>query len=462
MKKKLLLAFLVLTISATTFAVDLDILIENAKLNSSVFQSYEITRSNTLIAKQQKDLNGVVVSVNGGLKISEDSQVISPSSVTVSVPDLIENVSLTFNAALSQINLVEKTPFTISPSVGVSKTFEINSFTDTRKTIESQKTDIQNDINYQTSLINFENGIINALISIRQTEKRVKDSQRSYDRLLVGYNNDIALGTLKEDSLSAIEQKMKLDTTAYSLKTLKESLEKAKRDFKNQYGIEYEDITSVRDVDLTFVPSEEGNSTVLIARMNLESAMQDLQAKQGFSNKLSINGNASTSVVVNKKSDLMVQLGLSAKYSADTWELSTSINDEFGKGKSMIPSVTISGSWSSSTTKTTNDELTIQKLCNTILERQNSYNSAIYTYRTNSQSLMNDIASHINDVEQLKIQTDYHKQILDHQTELYEKGLTTIQALEDARINYESDLETAFIQKMQAVVLENRIRIIEL
>lgn len=480
MRKKIISIFVLVSVMLCVCAADIETVLEKAKSLSTVYQGYEISNENHIISDQKADLKGPEFTVTGGLGYNKDNTYVDSSSLTLTFPETDNNYKFTLRANVGRISLRKKDPFTVSPSLTIDKNMTFKSYVDTRDEIKDLASDINWQKNYITNITNFENNLINTVASILNAENRLKTSETNYKRTLTTYENDKYLGTIEEGSLPDIARKLSLDTQRVQLESSRTSYEKSLRDFEHQYGFAFEEITQVRDADLDFEMDEDGNSTVLLAAMDLETAKQNLNAAKGMKKTVSISTTATAPYTFNNKYDNgRLDLSASVTYKetpessssvlggSDKFKLTMTVNESIGRdtnGKdiSPVPSVSISGTWSSKAVQAESDELNIKTLTNTVLEKENAYNDALYTYRTNAQTLLNDIATHKNSVSQNEIQTDYDKAVLDYQEKLLENGLTTQQTVDDARTTYESDLLNAMVLKLQALVLENRIKIIEL
>lgn len=454
-----------LCVQSMVFAIDIDSLVESAVANSDSIEKLRITKENSLVSSQLADLEDETkVSVSSGtLLVQKDSFSMNPS-VKVSLGGLDDDLSVDFGVANStSIGFGnELKSSTVTPSASVSKTFDLSSFVDERDSISKTINALQRELNYSKGVLEFENGVINDVISIIQTTISIETSQRELERRQKSYESDIALGVINEGSLSDMKTQMELSKLSTSLENYKTQLETAKRSFYNDYGVVYEDVDSVREAALEVAASSEGNTSVVISKLNLDKAQQELNAKTGDTGetlRLSSSIEAPVSFSSGADTKASVSGNVGAMISGSNYSVSATANAKYDG--SFTPSLTIQGTWSNRTDRKATD-LEILTLENDLIVAQMNYDSAKQSYDDTVRALSIEVQNHMATVEAFEVEAKYNKMILEYTTTLYEKGMASDSELSDAQASVAKDDANRIVYALQALVLENRIKINEL
>lgn len=466
MKKRLVLFLCaLLCVQSMVFAIDIDSLVESAVANSDSIEKLRITKENSLVSSQLADLEDETkVSVSSGtLLVQKDSFSMNPS-VNVSLGGLDDDLSVDFGVANSTFigfgNELKSS--TVTPSASVSKTFDLSSFVDERDSISKTINALQRELNYSKGVLEFENGVINDVLSIIQTTISIETSQRELDRRQRNYESDIALGVINEGSLSDMKAQMELSKLSTSLENSKTQLETAKRNFYNDYGIAYEDVDSVREAVLDVVASSEGNTSVMVSKLNLDKTQQELDAKTGDTGEtLRLSSSLETPVTFSSGTDAKASVSgnVGAMISGSNYSVSATANAKYDG--SFTPSLTIQGTWSNRTDRKATD-LEVLTLENDLIVAQMNYDSAKQSYDDTVRALSIEVQNHRATVEAFEVEAKYNKMILEYTTTLYEKGMASDSELSDAQAAVSKDDANRIVYALQALVLENRIKINEL
>lgn len=466
MKKRLVLFICaLLCVQSVVFAIDIDSLVDGAVANSVSIEKLGITKENSLASSQLADLEDETkVSVSSGtVLLQKDSLSMSPS-VNVSLGGLDDDLSVDFGVA-NQTSIGfgnELKSSTVTPSASVSKTFDLSSFVDERDSITKTINALQRELNYSKGVLEFENGVINDVISIIQTTISIETSQRDLERRQKNYESDIALGVINEGSLSDMKTQMELSKLSTSLENYKTQLETAKHSFYNDYGIAYEDVDSVREAVLDVVSSSDGNTNVMISKLNLDKAQQELDAKTGGAGEtLRLSSSLETPVTFSSGTDAKASVSgnVGAEISGSNYRVSATANAKYDG--SFSPSLTIQGTWSNRTDKKATD-LEILTLENDLIVAQMNYDSAKQSYDDTVRSLSIEVQDFKATIEAFEVEAQYNQRILEYTTTLYEKGMASESELSDAKAAVAKDDANRIVYALQALVLENRIKINEL
>ncbi len=454
------------------FAATSEDLLRTAKENSSEVKTYERTKENTLLLKSQSEIQGTTVSVQSGVMYSEDTfalgyqdSVLPTSSVSVVFPEIGDGLYINTGVSLSQINLKEKSAFSVTPSLSLTKNLELKSFSDTRSTLEDRITELRAEYTYQSNMISFENSFYQSIISILNAQLSLEKAQRSYNRSQATYEKQINTGLLTKDSLPALQVELSLESSLSSIESSKANLESLLKDFKDRYGMDFEAPDSVREADLTLVEDESLSTSVTVARLSLESAKQDLYEQNGHSGNLKATASVTPTISFDNNYDYLsssMRASVGASYTDKNWSVSATVSDTTDFESPLSPVVTLSGKWSNSSSTSKSNEITEKRLTNTVLEKQSDLDKAISTYSSSIQSLKSSINEFKLSESQSRITRDYHTKTLEMTQKLYDNSMASIESLEDALFDVKSDSINATILSLQALILENRIKLINL
>lgn len=459
--------------SALAFGSSSESLLNAAKESSSEVKSYERTKENTLLLKSQGELKGTTVSVQSGLKVSEDTSLIgyrdltgTNTSLTVTLPEIGDGLYISTGATLTSINLRESSDFTLKPNLSLTKDISLKSFTDTRTDLEDRITELKAEYAYNSSMTSFENTFYQSLISILNAQLSLKKAQRSYDSSTELYEKQIKAGFITEGSLPALKSEMALESAKAALKSGASNLESLLVDFKDRYGFEYEEVTSVREADLSITDNSSLSTAVTVATLALESAKQDLEEQTGYSGTLKATASAVPSIVFDKNmkySSATMNAAIGASYTDKNWTISAEVSDSAIDFENTIkPVLTVSGKWSNSTSTSETDRITEKRLTNTWLEKQSDLDSALATYASTVLSLKAAVNEYRQSETQNEISADYNQRTLEMTQKLCDSGLASEDSLEDALFDVECDRISALVLKLQGLILENKIKLLNL
>lgn len=99
---------------------------------------------------------------------------------------------------------------------------------------------------------------------------------------------------------------------------------------------------------------------------------------------------------------------------------------------------------------------------NDLIVAQMNYDSAKQSYDDTVRSLSIEVQDFKATVEAFEVEAQYNQRILEYTTALYEKGMASESELSDAKATVAKDDANRIVYALQALVLENRIKINEL
>jgi len=450
------------------FAASADDIVAAALENSTTVRTLNINRENTLINRQIADTDPkMTVSLSTGEVTVQKEGTGNPvfsmgPSATLTLPEVNDS---TFSFGLSNVTRIYRSgdsSVTFTPDASYRKTIDISSYKDTREDISTLSSRISQDVSYEKSIIQFRIGVLQSIATIMQSEISVKSGRIAYDRLVADRMTALASGEITEGSLADLQSQMRVESSRVAQESAEERLEDLLKTFVTNYGIAYRKPDSVRDADLTLEGLEKGNTSVLLAEMNLEIAQQTLDAATGSTTKLQLGANASAPMTMTNGEDLntVVNGSVSGTITGTNYSIGARAGASY-RSDEFYPYITVSGTWSNKKNSDT-DDMTIQSLRNKVILAQIDYDDTLETYRTDLASLRSSVSSHLSEVAQYEVSARYNRLILERKQEMYDNGLITGRDLEDARLAVEKDEVQAMVYALNALVLESRIAALQL
>lgn len=456
------------SVALGAFALSADDIVAAAIENSTTMRTLNINRENTLINRQIADTDPkMTVTVSSGEVTVQKEGMGNPvfsmgPSATLTLPEFNDS---TLSFGLSNVTRIYRSgdsSVTFTPDATYRKTIDLSSYRDTREDITNLSSRISQDVSYEKSIIQFRIGVLQSIATIMQSEISVKSGRIDYDRLVADRNTALASGEITEGSLADLQSQMRIESSRVAQESAEERHGELLKSFVTNYGIPYQTPDSVRDADLTLDGLEKGNTSVLLAEMNLEIAQQTLDAATGSTTKLQLGANASAPMTLTNGKDFNAVINGSvsgtvtgANYSVGARAGASYRSDEFS------PYITVSGTWSNKKDSDT-DEMTIRSLRNKVILAQIDYDGTLEEYRSDLASLKSSVSSHLSEVAQYDVSARYNRLILERKQEMYDNGLIAGRDLEDARLAVEKDEVQAMVYALNALVLESRIAALQL
>jgi len=477
--RKLITSFVILSFGICLFAADLETIIQSAMDSSQTIKTLNINRQNTELSWQSQDLEEERVSITlstGSITVQGEasgSPVFSMGpSADVTLPETDNGTVISFGLDnTTKIYTSGSSSLTLTPYADLTRTISIDSYTDTREEITKLKNRVQQNMNYQKSLLQFRSSVIESIISILKAEMSLSSSQLSYDRALADYTNDIASGSIMEGSLKDLQAQMKLESQKVTLDNQKAKLQTLLDSFKQSFGIDYEMPEDIREADLTLEVKAEGNTSVLVSGYDLELAKQELSVATGTSKSLVLGASADAPFTYSgtSTSDIWtsgIEGSMSASITASNYSIGAKAGASYeysfdSSTGEFVPYITITGKWTNETSSKA-DELEVQTLQNKVILAQMEYDDALESYRSDASDIEQEIADLEVEMSQFEISAKYNTLILEHTLQLYEAGLSTQRDVEDAQNDVDNDGIQRIIYALQELLIENDIAMLQL
>ena len=450
------------------FAASADDIVAAALENSTTVRTLNINRENTILNRQIADTDQkMTVSLSTGEVTVQKEGTGTPvfsmgPSATFTLPEFNDS---TVSFGVSNVTRIYKSgdsSVTFTPDASYRKTIDISSYKDTREDISTLSSRISQDVGYEKSLLQFRIGVLQSIATIMQSEISVESGRIAYDRLVADRKTALASGEITEGSLADLQSQMAIESRRVAQESAEKNLSDLLKSFKTNYGIEYERPDYVRDADLTVEEREGGNTSVVLAEMNLQIAQQTLDAATGSTTKLQLGANASAPMTLTNGTDLntVINGSVSGTITGTNYTVGARAGASY-RQEEFSPYITVTGTWSNKKNSET-DALTIQSLRNKLILAQIDYDDALEAYRSDLASLRSSVSSHLSDIAQSEVGARYNRLILERKQEMYDNGLITGRDLEDARLAVEKDEVQAMVYALNALVLESRIAALQL
>ena len=472
MKRKCVLSMALLMVAMTLCAAPYSDILSGAKANSITLKNAEISYRNSLITVEKNGLKDEVqVSVTGSAKVS-------PSlAFTPSVKVVLPNDGSTTIEASVPVTLDYEDPsfYSASPSVAVKHLFDLTGYDkDVITDLSNSKSLLSSEYTYQNSVISFETTVLNSIKSLLSAEKNLASQKFTLSENEKSLSDKVALGQITEGSVTWKQLNNQIEISKNTISSLERQIENAASQYKTLTGMEWDGVTDLPEPDLTFTVLPTGNTSVILKQIDAEIARANLEAKnvQLAPQSVSVSGTASST---NSKSIAKTQFGnaevqtntidlnAGATYSQSNWSVGSSVGFSYNArdNKFDTPSLTISGSWQNKTT-TKKDELELQSLSNLVVSAENSAQDELTSYIQSARSLELDIMQYEYTRIQAQANSDYLKASLENVKALYDVGLATDAELRKAEFNVEMDEYDTMSVVIDGMILQNRIRALNL
>lgn len=460
MKRRLVLAMTLLVTAMTLCAAPYSDILSGAKANSITLKNAEISYRNALISVDKNSLDDEVqITVSGSAKVSPSLSV-SPS-VKVVLPN---DGSTTIEAAVPvTLDYSDASLYSASPSVTVKHLFDLTGYDKKAITdLSNSKSLLGSEQTYQNAVISFETTVLNSIKSLLAAEKNLAAQKYTLAENEKSLNDRVALGQITEGSVTWQQLSNQIAISRNTIASLERQIENAKAQYKTLTGMEWDGVTDLPEPDLSFTVLPTGNTSVIMKQIDAEIAKANLDAKNVQLNPQAVSVNGTLSSVNSNnvlKTTNSIDLNAGATYSQSNWSVGSSVGFSYNArdNKFDTPSLTISGNWQNKNT-TKKDELELQSLSNMVIAAENSAQDELTSYIQSARSLELDILQYEYTRIQTESNSDYLKASLENVQALYEVGLATEAELRKARFNVEMDEYDTMSVIIDGLLLQNRIR----
>ena len=435
MKKcRLVVTLLIFCVALSSVgATTIDEIIEAAKNYSVSYQNVLLSYSNGLMsieALEKEKTVGVSVeaTVNPLVGAGTDEMGISASpSVSITLPD----DDTTITGSLSVATKYNGNDTTVSGNVGVSHTFDFNAYDSTyADNLSYLSTKYSTEMSYKSAELNFEKSVLSMVSQILSMESSLLQSKYNVEKQQAALDKLDALGTYSEDSPTYISAQNVLTSYEQSLGALQDQYNSLLVSYTAMTGLDWDGVEVGEAPELELVTSADGNTSVLIEELSVQSSEENYKKALSQANKSSLY----TSLNLNANTSSNYNISGSVGYTGNNWNVSVTPSVTISSSGDVTPQVTITGSWKNSTSSnpSVNTALNNAKMAaNSYLETLSSYNESVASYSL-------QILQYNNKKSQAQTELSYKKSLLENEQTLYDLGLSTSDSLHMAELNYES------------------------
>ncbi len=479
MKKASGLILLLVLSGATLWATDYSVILQKATENSPEMRNAELTYQNSLLTQQQNDLDdSVKVTVSTGepgisipFQSTHEVETISGGvrqsntelSLTPTVEVVLPNDGQTTIKATSGLGFqyADGSYYRVEPGISVSHTFDLTGFdSDLATSISNARSSLLSEQTWQNAILSFENNsVLTSIRTIVQAEQQLAEAKYNLSKAEKTLSDDLQLGNITEGSVSYQQKVNEINFQKNNIAAYEEKIAVAGEQYTTLTGLVWDGVENLPSPDLSFQILEGGNTSVILAQMDVQLAEQAIAEKKHELNPSGIKLSGEVSGTLSSE-DNKASGNVGLHYSAGNWSVGGYFSGDYDKA-TFTPSMTISGSWTNKTTKRS-DDLALQKLNNDLISAQNDLTQARTDYIQSAQALQIDIMNHNFTLQQAAANRTYLANNLDYVQTMYDEGLATEQQLTDAQKELEWADVTDKVNTIDGLILQNRIAMLNI
>lgn len=470
-------------ISLLTFAplqsADLASIVEQAKQNSSTIQQITLGKQNSDLSvalsevpeqlgiEVSGDVSYIDSSLVGALS-GKDTLTVSPS-VVISLPN-DGDTKITIGATSISRALDSDGYWRANPSMTVSHTLR---FGDTGTILEDlqlarQKLEIEQ--TYRQRIYDFESSVYTKITEILNLEMTLLHNEKDILVQRTKIDNALKLKTSAPGSTTYRAMELELARLEQAKSGTLQKLSMAKTQFSQMTGLAWSGVESIRDAQLSFNFLPTGDTSVVLASLDLEIAKEQLALKNratvSLGNTTSVpslvfSGSTGLSYAKTATESLSYSVSGGAQYAAKQFSTGASVSLGISDSGTVSPTVTLSGSWKNDQSSES-DLLTIRSLENAVTIAGIDYQESMLAYQTKANQLESDILSHSLEQARFEETAAYREQVLQQAVTALEKGLVTQTEVDQAKLDVELSSYERKIYALDALILENRAKALQL
>ena len=467
--RRLVLFSFSLLLMLPAYSLPLQTVLEQAFAKSVRMQDLELQKQDALLTlskSEAEDALGITLT-SGNVSATYDestnaytfaTSAVAPLEATFILPN---DGNTTISVGADTLKWTPSTSaYTIAPSASVSHTFTYGYTDDNRTTLSNKSRELAARSTYASSRLSFANSLYTLMQNILTNEMQLKSTEKSLADQQLSLEQDLQLKLIREDSLSFLKLQSKISGLEIQRDGLKATRELLLKQFESTAGFAWQGVEDIPLPSLSFKADPAGNSSVQLKAIALQMAKEELALKQAeqTNRKLVVGGSLSANSSTSTLTPDAITGAASAKLSSKAFDVSASFGTSYYPGpESFSSTLTVGGTWRNNPASAS-DSLTLQQLENTVLMKELEYNTALDTYLYDAAELSAKIASYSMDHRLLEQTMVYNKRLLAQTQILYEKGLATKAALEDAQFTVAQDAYELSVQLLKGLSLETEIQ----
>ena len=458
---------------------DLDAVINQAKKQSSTIQLIELNKKNSDVAlalKEVENTTGVAVEGSATFKEANYGTILAPDNrwSLIASPEVVitlpndSGTKITIDTPISK-TLQSDGYWSTGPAVGVSHTFKFGDSGDILNDLKTAQQRLEIDRGYRQRIYDFETSIYAKISEVISYEMSLLNIEKDLYVLQTKIDNALKLRTMSEDSIAFQNMELEMNRLKNLQAGTAQKMELAKSQFKQITGLEWQSIEKIRAADLSFKYLPMGDATVISAALDLEIAKEELALDQRKAvtspaatvPSLTVGGNVGLSYAKSATESLNYSVNANATYFDKSFSVGTGVNLGITKTGKVTPSFTISGSWQNNATSA-RDALNMQVLEQDISIAEIAYQEAMLTYQMKANQLEADILSYKLEMEQFEQTVIYKTQVLEKALTAFKKGLLVQAEVDQAKLDVELTNYEGKRYALEALMLENRAKALQL
>jgi len=466
-----LLLLLIITPLAGSTAIEQ--ILKEAKAFSPIVKRLEIAREQAELAEQLNDVEKELsLSVAGSVGILQskmlgtltDEWFISTNAgaptVTMVFPNEEGTVLKLSTGTISKS--LESAAWAVGPSITVDHTFSFGQKKTIQETLDDlnyAKGTLETDETYLKGIINFENSVYRKMIELLNQEKSILSTTAQIEIKKRDMANNLALRKITQTAMAYQESELALARLESTLAGYNRKYEMLKVQYEQMTGQSWTEIILPSEVDLVVHPREIGNNGVALAAIDVEIARYALDLKKQEEDlKLKVG---STAAVSTSNTSTSYKLSGQGNLTGTNFTAGASFDLGISNAGKITPSFSLSGSWSNTITQET-DRIELTRLENTLNLAMMNQSDKILQYQESVNTLQNNIISHQLEREEFERSTAYNQRLLEQAEDRLARGLGVQSDVDNALLNLELDTFQNKILRLNALILANEIRLLNL
>lgn len=450
--------------SSTLFGAPLAAILEKAEEYSTTVKAANLTyESNKMSIASQNTEDGVSYEVSSGNvtvadTVGSTSLLLSASpSVSVTLPN---DGKTKLTASLDYSINADGSKSVYSPAVGISHNMDFGYSDENQKAYQTSYNTIQTDTAYLSTMNSFRANIIEQIKTILQLELTIKQSEKNVADMEKNISNKLELGTYSNISPLYKKDLLDLNKAKSSLAGYKEQYSAMLTRYETSVGSAWDGVEDIGVADINFTALDEGNSQVELSSIKVKLAEEELKLLASSQNPNTLALSSSLSLKNGSAINGSVTAGVGATYKVGDFSISSSVNGTYTKNK-FYPSLSFALTWKNNN-QTDKDDISLKQKENSLLISRNDYLQKLLDYSDSADSLYQEILSYNFEVEEALANSEYLKDVLENQRELYELGLATKTDVENAEFNLELDEINKQVLQLKGLSLQLKIEAINI
>ena len=312
---------------------------------------------------------------------------------------------------------------------------------------------LSSELSYRRGMIDIDRKVLETVREVLVIDKQVAESTYQLDRLVEDHERNISLGTYSRSSARSREVLEQIDSLERNLRSLRMEREFVIDEVERITGMRIEQVPDIPAPRPLLEPSRLGNTSVLIQRIAIDRAEEDLAEYlkdswnmdiyagygAGFEKDQAKPGHEIQAGVEGAWKDLNLSLGMTANFGTRT----------------TLRGV-VEGSWGIDGNKGQRD-LTRRDMEYDIRIAQSRYDQAEAAYRRTNMQLELNLENWERSRDQLELRIEYARLDLEEARSALERGIGRQRSVEDARHRLDQLEYDRLLKRIEGWILQRTI-----